>query len=211
MKKLLILLVALAAIASVNSCKEDEYAGKCVIEGTTNPRFNNKKIFLVPMIGPQDAAHVDSVEIKDCKFQFVKDTTEVAVIRVDYHFRLGVQDLIVVTEPGHVDVVIDSISDCKGTPQNDTLSKWKASSEEYNHARGRLWPAMRRAKRAGDTITVNRLQAELDSCLRIHKARTRQIAANLEEGPLHDFLVGLFPKSYQKRMPDGSIVTIEDE
>ncbi len=210
MRRLLFFLIALMTVTGLESCK-DENAGKCVIEGTINPRFNNKRIFLVPMQGPQDAAHVDSVVVKDCKFQFVKDTTEIAVIRVDYHVRTGVQDLLVVTEPGHVYVTIDSISDCNGTPQNDSISKWKASSERYNHARGRLWPVAREARRRGDSVTFQRAQAELDSCLRVHKRYTRQLAENMKEGALHDFLGNLFPKSYQKRLPDGSIITVEDE
>ncbi len=204
-------LAVLAAVLAVTGCSGGDEGDKCVIEGTANPRFENKKIFLVPLTGPQDAAHVDSVVIKNCRFRFVKDTTEMAVIRVDYHFRTGVQDLLVVTEPGKLEVTIDSVSDSKGTPQNDSLSKWKGMSTRFNADRADRVRASRAAKRRGDTLTVKRLQAETDSCYKDFKRRTRTLAENMKEGALHDFLEGVFPRTYKKRMPDGSIVTVDNE
>ena len=43
---------------------------------------------------------VDSVVIENGTFEFTSDLNEMKVIRVDYHFRSGVQDLLVVSEPG---------------------------------------------------------------------------------------------------------------
>ncbi len=203
-------LAVLSLAVILGSCGDAD-ADKCVIEGTVNPRFEGKKIFLVPLNGPQDAAHVDSVVIKDGKFRFVKDTTQLEVIRVDYHFRTGVQDLLVVTEPGRLKVVIDSISDSQGTPQNDSLSKWKAMSASFNAERAQRTQIIKEAKRRGDTITVNRMKAEIDSCQRLHKQHTRRLAENMKEGVLHDFLESVFPRTYKKRLPDGSIVTVNND
>ncbi len=210
MKRTLYLLVLLAAAVSFIGC-DSSSKNKCIIEGTTNPRFDNKKIFLVPLNGPQDAEHVDSVVVKDCKFRFEKDTTLMAVIRVDYHVRTGVQDLLVVTEPGRLTVVIDSISSSSGTPQNDSLNHWKSFSEQYNKERAARMRATRMARLLGDTATITRLQTEMDSIYDAHKQRTRQLAASMPEGVLKEFLEGVFPRSYKKRMPDGSIVTIDNE
>ncbi|MCD7713969.1 MAG: DUF4369 domain-containing protein [Prevotella sp.] len=212
MRRILFFLAALLAVCfAVESCKNNPDEGKCVIEGTINPRFNNKRIFLVPMNGPQDAAHVDSVVVRNSKFRFVKDTTELAVIRVDYHFRTGVQDLLLITEPGKVEVVIDSVSDCKGTPQNDSISKWKGMSAQFNANHVARVRQMRAAKRQGDTLTVSRMKAEIDSCYKAYKTQSRQLADNLKEGVLHDFLETTFPRTYKKRMPDGSIKTVANE
>ncbi len=208
MKKYFYLLLLLMLVG-VTACNRDK--GECVIEGTINPRFEGRRIFLVPLNGPQDAAHVDSVVVRGGKFRFVKDTTQMEVIRVDYHVRTGVQDLLVVTEPGQVVVTIDTISNGGGTPQNDSLSKWKEMSADYNRNRVLLLRAARRAQQIDDTILVARLEAEMDSVYRAHRQRTRQLAANMKEGVLHDFLESMFPRQYQKRMPDGTIVTIDNE
>ena len=50
--------------------------------------------------------------------------------------------------------------------------------------------------------------AEADSLHLAYKRYTRQLAANLREGVLHDFLENLYPLTYQKQMPDGRIVTV---
>lgn len=93
MKKMMLLMViALMTVTSMvvmAGCKSAE-KGNCRIHGTMESnRWDGKKIFLVPMFGLQDAAHVDSVVIKDGKFEFVADTTEMKVIRIDYHYRDG--------------------------------------------------------------------------------------------------------------------------
>ncbi len=211
MKKILSVLVVVALAALVASCESSSRGDVCLIDGTTNPRFDNKKIFLVPLYGPQDAPHVDSVVVKDCRFHFEKDTTEIAVIRLDYHVRTGVQDLLVVTEPGQLTVTIDSVSDAHGTPQNDSLSKWKAMSTEYNRARVQCVRAARAAQQAGDSATVARLAAEMDSLYTHHKQQTRSLAARLPDGVLKDFLEAMFPRTYQRQLPDGTIVTVDND
>ena len=40
-----------------------------------------------------------------------------------------------------------------------------------------------------------------------YKNYTRQLAENMKEGALHDFLKGLFPLTYKRKMPDGSVKT----
>ena len=45
--------------------------------------------------------------------------------------------------------------------------------------------------------------------LQAYKNRTRQMAANMKGTTVGDFLEGIFPKTYQKKMPDGKIVTID--
>lgn len=169
--------------------------GICHISGTIPADYNGKRIFLVPLYGPQTAEYVDSMEVKDGQFEFTKDTVMMAKILMDYHYRMGVQQLLVITEPGEVEVVIDSISSAKGTPQNDSLQKWKDATEQHNRVMGQL----RRVKKT----------AEADSLHIAYKRFSRQLAANMQEGLLHDFLNNMFPQTYKQKMPDGTIVTMD--
>ncbi len=210
MKYKVLLILSLLCVA-LSSCKKNEYEGLCVIEGSINPRFNGKQVLIVPLDAPYDATRIDSMVVKDCMFRFVRDTTEMCRITVERRSRIAVQDLLVVTEPGVVKVVIDTISDCSGTRQNDSISVWKSCSMEYNKTRYGIVQEAKKARRAGDTLTVNKLQAEIDTLHKNYKRRTRQIADNLGEGCLHDFLWKMYPThyTYKKRMPDGTIVEVE--
>ena len=192
------LLTATLALLLAASCQESQQAsptGKCHISGTISQKYNDKRIFLVPLYGPKTAEYVDSVEIKDGRFEFTKDSLMMAKILVDYHYRMGLQPLLVVVEPGEVSVTIDSISHATGTPQNDSLDKWKAITERHNNE----LLAYRQAGR----------KAEVDSMIQQHKLLTRRLAANMESGLLHDFLEELYPLTYKKQLPDGRIVTMD--
>lgn len=98
-----------------------------VIEGQlTDKSYDGEYMYLVPIEGAT-AETVDSVLIKDGAFRFEGDASEsgIHILRTRPLLRLELQELLVVTEPGQIDVVIDSISVAKGTPQNDALQKWK--------------------------------------------------------------------------------------
>jgi hypothetical protein len=63
-------------------------------------------------------------------------------------------------------------------------------------------------KENGNEKEIALLNARGDSIHLQYKKMTRQMAANLKEGVLHDFLAGRFPTTYKKKLPDGRIVTI---
>ena len=94
----IIALTTLALAGCSSSTRQTD--GKCHITGTANNKLNGKKIFLVPMNRPATMETVDSVVIENGTFEFTADVNEMKVIRVNYHFRSGVQDLLVVSEPG---------------------------------------------------------------------------------------------------------------
>ncbi len=113
-------------LALLCGCSSLDSHSACRIHGAVPDKTKEGiKIFLVPVDGIQDAAHVDSTVIKDGKFSFDKDTTGMYIIRLDYHYRDNVQELLVVTEPGDVNVTIGPNSTTGGTPQNDSLQSWK--------------------------------------------------------------------------------------
>ena len=116
-----ILFFSLAALAAVvfMGCRKTSV---CHIHGTVvGEQYEGKRIFLVPFTGPATAETVDSIEIKEGKFEFTPDSMQMYKILLDYHYRLGIQPLIVIAEPGEIQVTIDSISSAGGTPQNDSL------------------------------------------------------------------------------------------
>lgn len=197
MKKILFGSLAALLTLFAAGCQQDKQplTGTCRIHGTISEQYNDRRIFLVPLEGRATADRVDSVEVKDGKFEFTKDTAMMAKVLMDYHYRMGLEPLLVVTEPGDVTVVIDSISHATGTPQNDSLEKWKGLTETHN----RELAFLRRTGR-------NR---QADSLHLAYKLSTRQLAKNMKETVLGRFLQSLYPNTYKKVMPDGTTVTID--
>ncbi len=124
--------------AIISSCGENSQrqdvnvaSGEFVIRGQLPPhKYDSVCIYLVPMQGPEPKP-VDSTFIdKDGKFEFRGNVEQVAVLRLTAYRRIGTQELLVVTEPGITNVVIDSISSSSGTPQNEALQRWKEHLEQ---------------------------------------------------------------------------------
>ena len=102
MKKILLCFMVVTAMALLYSCQQSN-GGKCHIVGTVHGEaYEGKRIFLVPLNGPATAETVDSMEIKDGKFHFEPDSVQMYKILLDYHYRAGLQQLIVVSEPGTI-------------------------------------------------------------------------------------------------------------
>ena len=159
----------------------------CRIHGKMESgRWDGKKIFLVPMFGLQDTAHVDSVVIKDGTFEFAVDTVEMKVIRVDYHYRDGVQDLLVVSEPGDIEVTIGANSITSGTPQNDSLQVWKDQMMKFNRDYAEL---RMRAKQAGsDQILMTEGKEVQKEFVKFNK----DFSARMTPGVFKDFLKRMY-------------------
>ncbi len=181
-KKVIFLLLCVASLSIMMSCQSNDKK-LCRIHGVMeSSRWNEKQIFLVPMFGPQDSEHVDSVVIKDGSFEFVADTTEMKVIRVDYHFRDGAQELLVVSEPGDVYVKIGANSTSHGTPQNDSLQVWKEHIERFNSE----YNALRaQAHKDGNGNLLMTKGKEIQRELREYNAKMRE---NMKSGVFYDFL-----------------------
>ena len=163
-------------------CSSSSRSAECRIHGIVPDKSKEGiKVFLVPVDGVQDAAHVDSTVIKDGKFEFTKDSTGMGVIRLDYHYRDNVQELLVVTEPGDVNVTIGPNSTTAGTPQNDSLQAWKDQIIRRNVAYNQL--RYQNDRHPSDSAT-NKLKAMQKDYLSFNKAfRSRQPA-----GVFKDFL-----------------------
>lgn len=211
MKKILLCFMAVVAATMFYSCQQ-EGSKECRIQGVVNgEQYEGKRIFLVPMNGPKTAEYVDSMEIKDGKFffskDFSKDTMQMYKILLDYHYRFGVQPLIIVGEPGTINITIDTISHAVGTPQNDSLEKWKVRTEIHNRELGKMRRFIAELQMRGDSAQANYITQRADSFHLVYKNYTRRLAENMKEGVLHDFLKELYPLTYKRRLTDGTIKT----
>jgi hypothetical protein len=208
MRKILLCFIALAAVTMMFSCQSANN-GKCRINGVVNgEQYEGKRIFLVPMYGPKTAEYVDSMEITNGQFHFEPDSAQMYKILLDYHYRFGLQPLLIVGEPGTIEVIIDSISHATGTPQNDSLEKWKVQTEIHNMQLAKMRKNIADLQMKGDTVQAQYLAQRADSFHLAYKNYTRRLAKNLKEGVLYDFLKEMYPLTYQRKYPDGRVVTI---
>lgn len=206
MRKILFMCMALGAMMFVGCQKSKD----CQIHGTVvGEQYEGKRIFLVPFTGPATAETVDSIEIKDGKFEFTPDSMQMYKILLDYHYRFGTQPLIVVAEPGEIKVTIDTISSAVGTPQNDSLQVWKELTEKHQREYGALMRLVNAKVKQNDTIEAAKVKEQAQRIHVAYKNRTRAMAANMEGTILGSFLKGMFPRTYQRKMPDGTTIEID--
>ena len=183
--------------------------GKFHVEGAVNgEQYEGKRIFIVPLYGPKTAEYVDSMEITNGKFHFTKDTMQMYKILLDYHYRMNIQPLLVVGEPGTIQVVIDSVSHAVGTPQNDSLERWKVRTEMHNRELAKMRKFAVNLKQQGDSVQAKYIAQRADSFHLVYKNYTRQMAKNLQGTVLGDFLEQMYPLTYKRKYPDGRTVTI---
>lgn len=143
MKKLFVMVAALTGLLALTGCQkekndmlaEDEF----LIEGKLPADvYEGASVFLVPMRGPHPRPVDSTLVAKDGSFRFEGNVEHVAVLRLALKRRFGIQDLLVVTEPGVIHATLDSISSGYGTPQNDSLQSWKEHLGSYQHGMAQL-------------------------------------------------------------------------
>lgn len=162
------LIPSLLTAALLCSCNNGGYH----IRGTvTDPALDGARVFLVPVTEPvhlPEKDNLDSTFIRNGRFEFKGTEERLVDVRIEKFKRMGVQNLLVVTEPGEIEVVIGARSSGRGTPQNDSLQVWK-------------------------DITENRLK--LGFTPQTYMDRTRDMAHAVgDESTLGSFLLGLYPE-----------------
>lgn len=162
MRKLLY--IALVCVAAGLGCcgnPKEEY----VVKGSTSQeRLEGERVFLVPYGSPtiEDSIGVDSTVIKNGKFEFRGHKGEfLARVTMDKRVRYGTQDLLIVTEPGEITVIIDSVSSGTGTPQNNVLQAWKILKEDHDKVQWNQFQHIKYLREQGDTVYANALQDSL--------------------------------------------------
>ncbi|MCF0189822.1 MAG: DUF4369 domain-containing protein [Marinilabiliaceae bacterium] len=159
-------------------------------------RLEGQWVFLVPVDDSVKAVvGVDSFLIRDMKFRFVGSEEYVADIRIDWHMRYGTQNLLVVTEPGTINVVIDSTSVGGGTPQNELLQQWKDFAIYANRVIVEKNQVIARFKSEGDTISANCLRDSVKAYRQFYEEQCRSIAEKSPKGTIgRDFILSMYPK-----------------
>jgi len=106
-----------------------------VIEGALpSDRYDKQVVYWVPMEGASSKT-VDSTHIKKNSFRLVisaHNQNKLGIIRVRPQFRLALQEVVVFTEVGTVQVKLDSISSSSGTPFNEVIQYWKDRRMAFN-------------------------------------------------------------------------------
>lgn len=175
---------------SVLSCSEqqDEY----IVKGsTTQSRLNGEKVFLVPYGSPviEDIIGVDSTVIDNGKFEFHGRKGEfIARITIDKRVRYGTQDLLIITEPGEITVVIDSVSSAGGTPQNSVFQIWKDLKENRDRVYWNQSQHIKYLREKGDTVYANSLADSLRIFNEHYRDQIHSLMNTLGSGTAYDFL-----------------------
>lgn len=202
MKKLLYLIIAVLCLGMA-CCSEskEEY----VIKGTTSQsRLNGKKVFLSPYGKPgiRDSIGVDSAIIKDGKFEIRGHKGKfLARVTIEINERFGTQDLLVVTEPGVINVVIDSVSSGHGTPQNDLLQAWKELKEDHDRVQWNQSQHIKYLLEHGDTVYANSLADSLRNFNEHFVNRIHGLMRNLGSGTAYDLLKERYGDPNQEEKP----------
>lgn len=190
MKKLpyfIFFLLSLGIVCCTGNHK-DEY----VIKGSTSQsRLDGERVFLVPY-GPksfEDSIGVDSVVIKNGKFEFRGQKGEfLARITMDKRVRYGTQDLLIVTEPGEITVIIDSISSGHGTPQNEALQSWKNLKTDHDRVSWNQSQHIKYLREHGDTVYANALADSLKNFNNHYLNQIHDIMRIVGQGTAYDLL-----------------------
>lgn len=189
MRKFIYLLLALVC-TGVFSCKKEneEY----VVKGsTTQERLNGHRVFIVPYGSPtiEDSIGVDSTVIENGKFEFRSRKGEyLARVTMDRKVRYGTQDLLIVTEPGIINIVIDSVSSGTGTPQNDALQQWKDLKENRDNVHWNQSQHIKYLREQGDTVYANSLADSLRNFNLHYLNQVHEIMRGLGSGTAYNLL-----------------------
>lgn len=182
---------AFSLLIAFSACARDK---ECHIIGrVTSPDLEGKMIFLVPMTNA-DSTNVDSIAIKDGKFEFHTKRHELRKILVDYHFRIDTQPLLVVCEPGTVQAIVGSTSSATGTTNNDALQRWKEKTELYQFKTQPVSKLYYEARQQKDSVAMSKYQATLTTMREDYTRETKELAATLNDGPLKEFFDKMYPQ-----------------
>ena len=101
-------------------------------------RYDGEPVYLVP-VKNATAGNVDSTYIRQGAFRFERipggEQEDVWIIRTRPLLRLKLQELLIILEPGRLQVTLDSLSYAHGTPSNDALQQWKEKKQQYDDLR----------------------------------------------------------------------------
>ena len=121
------LLIALVLLCAVGCGSKPTMT----IRGTAPAECEGLNVYLVPQPFPK-AEEVDSTVVRDGKFEFQVDASQVRIcdITISRKSPVPFQRLLVAIEPGELEVEIGEVSMGGGTQLNDELAAWKRALSE---------------------------------------------------------------------------------
>ena len=173
-----ILLVLLCAVG----CKP---SATMVIRGTAPIECEGLNVYLVPQPFPK-AEQVDSTVIRDGRFEFEVDASQVRMcdITISRKSPVPFQRLLVMIEPGEVEVEIGEVSMGGGTQLNDELAEWK---RVLSTAGNRADELRAEIAKQSDKAVIDSLKAEMEKAYAEAERRTIEIIEN-NLNPMGGFL-----------------------
>ena len=176
-----IVYMALVALCMVG-CKPST---SMIIRGTAPTECEGLNVYLVPQPFPK-AEEVDSTVILNGRFEFVVDAAEVRVcdITISRKSPVPFQRLLVMIEPGEVEVEIGEVSMGGGTQLNDELAEWK---RVLSTAGNRADELRAEIAKQSDKAVIDSLKAEMEKAYAEAERRTIEIIEN-NLNPMGGFL-----------------------
>ena len=182
MKNIPFLLFAVCLMACTNRSS--------VIEGRLpNDSYNNEWVYWVPMKGAS-AKTVDSTRIHKNVFHLAisaHNRNRTGIVRVRPPLRLALQDILVFTEAGTVQVQLDSVSSAAGTPLNEVLQNWKDKKQTYD----KEIYALKRKLRTTDPKDEAEIKKEIENVSAAYHKDVYQIIAENKANEIGKFLYSL--------------------
>ncbi len=169
----------------VYSC-QSEKESYCIKGELPTEEYNGEWIYLAP-VKNASLKNIDSVRITGKEFTFKGNEESMKIIRMRILLRHKFQELLVVTEPGTIQVVIDSVSSAKGTPKNEDLQNWKEKKMDYDKQQQILLKQLRENSSANS----NDLQNKQDSLKQDFQLYTIKLLKRQKGSVLGDFLYPL--------------------
>jgi len=166
-----------------------------VIEGTLpSDLYDNEAVYWVPLDG-EHPKPVDSTRIRKNTFRLViteRNFGKMGVVRVRPLLRLGLQEILVFTEEGTVNVHLDSISRATGTPLNEALQYWKDRKHTYNMD---LYTVRRKLSDAGEDEQSS-IKNEMENVSLDYYNDVYQIVVENKDNEVGKFLLSLHKERF---------------
>ena len=166
-----------------------------VIKGTLpSEQYDNEIVYWVPFKGASSET-VDSTLIRKNRFRIVisaHNLNKIGVIRVKPHLRLALQEILVYTEVGTVQVKLDSISSASGTPLNEVLQNWKDKKRIYDKETYNL----RRKLRVADANDKTGIQENIDNLSTTYYNDVFQIVLDSRDNDVGKFIFSLHQSKF---------------
>ena len=155
------------------------------IRGTAPIECEGLNVYLVPQPYPK-AEQVDSTVIRDGRFEFEVDAAEVRMcdITISRKSPVPFQRLLVMIEPGELEVEIGEVSMGGGTQLNDELAEWK---RVLSTAGNRADELRAEIAKQSDKAVIDSLKAEMEKAYAEAERRTIEIIEN-NLNPMGGFL-----------------------